>query len=670
MRWLIRSILALCLLVFLAVGAVFLIPAEKVARVATDKFQTITGRTLTIDGAVRPTFWPSLGVKTGAVSISNADWSDAGPMLEAEALEINLDMAALWNGDVRITGIRAKSPRIVLERARDGRENWVFGGKNGGTAKQGMAGEGTPFTLDLAEIEGGSIQFTDHKTGQSISLSQLNGTVKVPAFLGPADVNLSGQMNGQAFATELRLAEFAPFLEGRLTGLDLDLSAGDAKLAFNGRAGFSPLSAAGEMAADLGDMAALSRLLAIPRPALPEGLGARAIAASGAITLTEKASLHLRGGTVTLDGNRLNVEADLTTAGDRPKLSAQVGAGALNLSGLTGDASQGGAASGSGAKAKGWSTERIDVSGLGAMDAAIALSADSVDLGLAKLGTTRVVATIDRARAVFDLRQIAAYQGSVTGQFVVNGRGGLSTGGDLVLSGLAMQPLLTDVAKYDRLIGTGDMTFKFLAVGNSMDELMRSLSGQGKLGFGKGELRGLDLAGMLRTLDTSYVGEGQKTIFDRIGAAFTIQKGVLQNEDLALKAPYVTATGGGEVNVGARTLDYRVRPTALASTDGTGGVMVPLLITGTWANPKFRLDLESLARERFEEEAKALEERAKAEAKAAEARAKAELERKAQEELGVERREGESLEDAAKRRAQEVIEEEADKALRRLLGQP
>ena len=83
--------------------------------------------------------------------------------------------------------------------------------------------------------------------------------------------------------------------------------------------------------------------------------------------------------------------------------------------------------------------------------------------------------------------------------------------------------------------------------------------------------------------------------------------------------------------------------------------------------PNFRLDLEGIAKEKLAAEAKALEERARAEAKAAEAKAKAELERKAQEELGVVRQEGESLEDAAKRRAKEALDAEAARLLNRLL---
>ncbi|MCF8487216.1 MAG: AsmA family protein [Rhodobacteraceae bacterium] len=665
MRWVIRSFFALLLLVVFAGVALFLLPTERIARVATDKFTQITGRTLTIEGSIRPSVWPTLGVKTGPVTVSNAAWSDAGPMVQATALDIGIDMSALIDGQVRITGIRAENPRILLERARDGRENWVFGGPGNGTASPGMAGEGTPFTLDLAEISGGSFRFVDHGAGSDIALTSVSGTARIPSFTGAAAFDFTASMNGQEAKIVAKLSDFKSFLEGRLVGLDLQLAAGAAQVGFDGRGGWNPMALEGNLTADLADLAAITRLVGAARPDLPQGLGAGSVSVAGKVTVTQKASLHLRGGSLGLDGNRLQVEADLTTDGPRPKLSAQVTTGALSLVGLSGG--QGGGASG-GAQAASWPKEAIDVSALGIMDVALALTAQSVDLGLAKLGTTRAVLTIDRARAVFDLREIAAYQGKVTGQFVVNGRGGLSVGGDLNMSGLAMQPLLRDLGGYERLVGTGDMSIKFLGVGNSLDAIMNSLSGSGNLRFGKGEILGLDIAGMLRTLDASYVGAGQKTIFEAITASFTMDKGVLRNDDLVFKAPYVTATGAGSVGIGARVLDYRLRPTALAAVDGTGGVMVPLLITGPWAAPKFRLDLEGIAKERLQDEAKKLEERARAEAKAAEARARAQLEQKAQEELGIVRQEGESLEDAAKRRAQEALDAEAGKLLNRLLG--
>ncbi|RGP35326.1 AsmA family protein [Pseudotabrizicola alkalilacus] len=658
MRWLIRSVLALSLLVFLAVAAVFMIPSERIAALAAERFAEVTGRKLVIEGSVRPSFFPTLGVQTGPVSVSNADWGTEGDMLRAEELSISLDLAALMGGEVKITGISAQAPQLVLERARDGRENWVFGGRGGGSAEAGMAGEGTPFTLDLAEVSDGRFTFVDHGAGSRIVLRSVNGEARIPAFLGAADFTFDAIMNDQPFEASVKLAEFAPFLEGRLVGVDLALTAGEADLRFAGQAGWNPLAAKGDLVANLADLSAITTLEGMAKPDLPQGLGAQRVEATGRLTLTDALSVHLREGTLRLDDNRLTLDADLTTAGERPNLSAQVQAGALSLAAaMSGQGGEIGGGARGGTQADGWPTAPIDVSALGLMDASIALTADSVDLGVAKFGTTRVVTTIDRARAVFDLRQIAAYQGTVSGQFVVNGRSGLSVGGDLVLSGLAMQSLLMDLGGYDRLIGTGDLALKFLGVGNSVDAIMRSFSGSGSLRLGKGELRGLDIAGMLRTLDAGFVGEGQKTIFEAVTAGFTIDGGVLSNSDLAFQAPYVTATGNGEVNLGARTLDYRLRPVALAAVDGTGGVMVPLLITGSWASPKFRLDLEALARERFEEQAKE-----------AEARAKAELERKAEQELGIVRQEGESLEDAARRRAQEAIDAEAARLLQRLLG--
>ena len=672
MRWIIRSVMALALLVVLGAGAVFLIPAEKIAGLAVSKFNALTGRELVLSGSVRPSFWPQLGVKTGPVSISNADWSDEGPMVQAEGLAISVDMAALMAGEVKITAIEAIGAKIVLERSAKGQENWVFGGSNGGAVTTDTPGVGQPFTIDKAVFSDGSLTFIDHKTGARTALSQINATVAIPDYLGASQMDLAAVMNGQAFTAAMTVGAFQKFIDGRVVPVDLTLRAGAADLAFKGRAGHAPLEAQGDLTASLSDLAAIAALAGAQAPGLPEGMGARDVQLKGALTVTAKGSLHLRGGSVVLDGNSFGMDADLTTSGDRPKLSATVTAAALNLAGLSGG--QGGG-TGGGAQAQGWPRDPIDVSSLGALDAEVALSADSLDLGLVKLGATRMMVTIDRARAVFDLRKVAAYNGVISGNFVVNGRKGLSVGGDLSFADMALQPLLADFGGYQRLVGTGDLRVKFLGIGNSVDAIMQGLEGSGSLALSKGEILGLDIAGMLRTLDTSYVGEGQKTIFDSLAGSFTINNGVLRNDDLALQSPYLTARGAGDVGLGARNLEYRIKATAMADDAGTGGLTAPLLIKGPWADPQFSLDLESLAQERLDLEkdkieaelqAKADELKAQAQAKAdaleAEARAKLESE------LGVVQQDGETLEDAAKRRAGDALEDEARRALEAILN--
>ncbi|MDB5663522.1 AsmA-like C-terminal region-containing protein, partial [Cypionkella sp.] len=382
---------------------------------------------------------------------------------------------------------------------------------------------------------------------------------------------------------------------------------------------------------------------------------------SGAVTFTTAGSVHLRSGSVSLDGNTLAVDADLTTAGDRAKLSAKVVAGRLDLVAVSG--TQGGGPEG-GVQPSGWPKDRIDVSALAGMDAVVAVTADSVDLGMVKFGPSQVVLTNERSRLVAELRKVSAYEGVISGQFVVNGRKGLSVGGDLSFAGMALQPMLADFGGYERLVGTGDLRVKFLGSGVSVDAIMHSLEGSGSVALSNGEILGLDIAGMLRTLDMSYVGEGQKTIFDSLGGSFTMAGGVLHNQDLVLKSQYITARGVGNVGLGARNLEYRIKATALADDTGAGGLTAPLLIKGSWANPKFSLDLQAIADEKLAEQKAALQ--AQAEAKRAELEAKARA--KLEDELGVVQQDGESLEDAARRRMNEAVDEGAQKALERLLG--
>lgn len=667
MRWMIRVGFGLASLVLLALGLLALVPSERVAAALSAQFEALTGRKMQLEGEVRPRLWPTLGVTTGPVSIANADWAEgSAPLFRAEGLSVDVNLAALFGGEVKITGLVAEAPAISLERAADGRENWMFGG---GAAEGGVPAPATGFTLDEGSIRGGSIRLADAGTGRVIALDGVEATLSVPDPAGPFALTATALSGGTPVALDLKGGVFSAFAAGRVVPLTVALAAGGSRVAFDGRGGFSPLVAEGTLDADLDDLPALGALggltLAQPGP----GLGAQRLGLSGRLTLDGSGAAFLRGAELVADTNRVTGDLDLRPGKARPKLLGQLTAGPLVIgAGPSGDSSGG---AGGGMPAEGWPAAPIDVSALAALDAEVSLAAPSVDLGVLRLGGTKVLVTVERARAVIDLRQVAAYDGQIGGDFVINGRGGLSVGGRLSLTGLDTRPLLADLAGWDRLASKGDLELEFLGVGNSIAEIMSGLEGRGAIEMGQGELRGLDIGGMLRTLDPGYVGEGQKTIFDGLAGTFLIDGGVLANRDLKLVAPYLTAAGSGEVGLGRRDLDYRIRPTALAAGDGTGGVMVPLQITGPWADPSFRLDLESIAREKMEAEAKAAEERLKAEAREIEARAKAELEARLREELGVEAAPGEAPADAAQRGLKDALgdalEDEARKALEDIL---
>ena len=677
MRLLFRFMLVLVVLVVVAIGALLFMPGDKIAQFAEEQFESATGRSLQIGGDVRTSIYPLLGVRTGAIKISNAKWSDAGPLMQAEGMSIGVDLMALFNGEVRIKKIEVIAPKILLEVAKDGRANWEMTVAETGGASAGATSEagGIPeFSLGRGMIRDATLTFIDHASGEKITLSEMDADLRLPNFSGPAGISLSARLNGQAISLTSKIAGFERFLSGTVGGMQATVQVGGSKIEFNGKAGFFPVAADGQLKADLTDMTALFGAIGMAAPDLPKGMG-RSANIRGHVTYTPKGTAHLRDGVIRLDSNVFSGGADLFLSGKAPRLKARFEADALDFSTLAASVDDTGQ---SVEVASGWSKDVIDVSGLAALDADVSLTANSINLGTVQLGLSNIGVKLERSRVVFTLKKIETYSGIISGEFVVNGRGGLSVGGNLVAAGLAMTPLLRDLADYERLVGVGDLQLKFLGVGNTINAIMHSLSGSGAFKLGQGEILGLDLGGMLRNLDSSYRGEGQKTVFNSIGASFIIKDGVLRNDDLSFIAPLAKALGAGDIGVGTQTLKYRINPVALIKADGSGGISVPVLITGTWANPKFRPDLQALIDQNLAAEKAALEAKIAAEKAAAKARLeakKAELEarlaaekakalQRAQEVLDVELEQGETLEDAAKRK----LEDEAKRGLLKLLG--
>ncbi|MFM7335355.1 MAG: AsmA family protein, partial [Tabrizicola sp.] len=422
MRWIVRVLVALAVVVVLAFGLLAIVPSERVAQAVSSQFEAMTGRKLEVLGEIKPRLWPSLGVTTGPVSIANADWADSDqPLFRAEALSIDVNFGALLGGEVKILGLTADRPEINLERAADGRANWVFAASTSGEA--GGAGAVPPpatgFTLDEGSITGGRIQFVDRQSGRTIALDEVNASLSIPDFSGPFTLTATALSGGQQVAVDLSGEVFSAFAMGRVVPVKASLAAGGTKVGFEGRGGYAPLAAEGALVADLSDLPALGLLLGSDLARPNPGLGHDKLQLSGQLTLDGTGAAFLRGAEIVADTNQIKGDLDLTPGEARPKLKAQLAAGPITI-GTGPDGEMGGGEAG-GMQADGWPEGEIDVSALGAMDAEIALATPSVDLGVLKLGKTRVLITVDRARAVTEIREMQAYGGQISGDFVTNG---------------------------------------------------------------------------------------------------------------------------------------------------------------------------------------------------------------------------------------------------------
>ncbi|HCE69868.1 MAG TPA: AsmA family protein, partial [Ruegeria sp.] len=311
-------------------------------------------------------------------------------------------------------------------------------------------------------------------------------------------------------------------------------------------------------------------------------------------------------------------------------------------------AAAGGTGSGRSDAASGWSEDAIDASALALANGMLHLSAGSIALPGLELGQSVLSLSLDNSRAVVDMAPVSLFSGQLTGQVVANNRNGLSVGGDLRAEGIEMREALATLGGIERLSGAASGQLKFLGVGASEAQIMRSLSGEGRLAMGRGVIAGFDLDNLM--------GRGAKgggtTVFNSLTASYRMDKGNLFNEDLLMLLDNFKANGTGRVGLGARDIDYLFTPVALRANAGQG-LSVPVRIVGPWADPSIRPDLSQVI-----EAATGLDK------EAVDTKAKDELRRKLGEELDTEITPDQNVEELIKDR----LEKEATKGLLKLLG--
>ncbi|WP_299781313.1 AsmA family protein [uncultured Roseobacter sp.] len=636
MKWIFRLLGLVVLIVVVGVVSIFFLPADRVARIAAEQLRGVTGRDVSITGDVALTFWPVLGVRAGGLEVGNADWADQGPMLQAANAAIGVDAMALLQGEIRITNIEAESPTIRLEQRADGRASWQFTDASGAAQIETETAPGRParpISIERLKVTDARLIY-DAEGSDLVSYEGVDLTLDWPERLGPAEIAAVLRPTGDPVTVDAVIDGFAGFITGDTQTFRASVDADVGTLSFDGR-GSTTGAVAGTLTLKTSNTGAFLQVLGLPGAELPENLG-RSIDLSTALTLTPDRQLALRDVVAELGKNRITGAADIGLNGV-PQVNAQLNLGVFDLSsGAAPETGGGDGGAGAGGNAgSGWPKTPIDASGLAAFNGEIVLTAQSIDLGQFKLGATRALLRNDRSRMVFDLRDVAAYGGNLSGEFVINNRSGLSVGGSLAAQSIQMQSLLRDAADLDRLTGQGNARLSFLGAGASVDAIMRSLSGDGSVQIGRGTILGIDLDRLMRSGDSS----GGTTVFDSLGGTWSIASGVLSNSDLLLQLKNYRATGEGVVGLGAQTVDYTVTPIALRANSGQG-VSIPVRFTGPWSDVSIRPDLEAAFEAEIGAKTDELENRAK---------------EKLNERLGISGQDGQSTEDAVKDKVKEKL---------------
>ena len=183
------------------------------------------------------------------------------------------------------------------------------------------------------------------------------------------------------------------------------------------------------------------------------------------------------------------------------------------------------------------------------------------------------------------------------------------------LAGVQVGPLLKDLTGEERLTGKTEASANLVTSGQTPDEFKKTLNGKIAFAFTDGAVKGFNLAAMIRKAQAQINGQPppaetgpNQTDFSEITGTATVTNGIVSNRDLIAKSPLLRVEGAGDIDLPQESLDYLVTAKVVRSLEGQGGkgvtdlkgVEIPVQLSGTFAEPKYKIRLDKALQESAE----------------------------------------------------------------------
>ncbi|PKP81731.1 MAG: hypothetical protein CVT79_08185 [Alphaproteobacteria bacterium HGW-Alphaproteobacteria-18] len=327
--------------------------------------------------------------------------------------------------------------------------------------------------------------------------------------------------------------------------------------------------------------------------------------ASGTFTKITLSALDLKLDNITAKGT-----AGIDLTGERPRLTGNLDMGALDLSPFLAPSDQ---------KAKepqpleAWSKDKLDLAGLQAVDADLAIKTSTLTLGSVELTDAALSAKLNAGKLTTDLSQFKAFGGNWKGQMMVDATSQVpAVNLDMEGNSVAISSLLGTLAGFDKLTGTGAFKVNAAARGTSIDEIMRGLNGEISTNLNEGALKGLNVTQLVRSAQSlqqavttgslnnldfrGVLSPAAETEFTTFNTVLSVQNGVATVDILKLLSPVLGIDGSGKIDIGGQSLDVRLATAIDKSGQGQGavvqlnGIPVPVRLSGSWDSLKVTPD--------------------------------------------------------------------------------
>jgi len=259
-----------------------------------------------------------------------------------------------------------------------------------------------------------------------------------------------------------------------------------------------------------------------------------------------------------------------------------------------------------------------DLSALQTLDVAGNVTIDKFKASNARMQDVKADIVINRGLVTLKSFTANLYQGSVSASAQLDGRKTPATYTiQKSIKGVKVQPLLADVTGNDQLEGTGNIDVSAQGKSLTPDGIQKNLVGKAIVRFDDGAVNGINIAHMLRTNYAKVIGgdvtkadQVKKTDFTAMTATLNIDKGNVSTNDLMMQSPALRIRGQGKANYLDQTVDFTVSTSVVGSLKGQGGkdidelkdVTVPINVSGSWADPKYKIVFDDVLKQKAKKE--------------------------------------------------------------------
>lgn len=633
-KWILISLVALILIV---IGALLVIPlfvdVEKYKPYIEQQVSQATGCPFSIGGDLKVSLFPSAGVAFSDLRLGNPPGFTEKDLLVVESFEAKVRLMPLLSREVQVERFVTEGLKVVLEKDKEGKGNWESMVKPASTTPQKEVEAKGPevgkapleklpvknFVAGEIKIKNADLLWIDGVVGDRKEVSDLALELRDVSFETPVHLLFSAYFEGNPVRIEGTIGPLGTLLEGGTVPVDVSIDAFK-ELVVKAKGTLSDVlgKPVFDLVVDVPPFSPRKVVSALGREFPVVTADPEALAKVGLKTAVkgDPTSVSLTDGTIELDRSKIAFSARAKDFVDRPDVALKMSIDSIDLDRYlpptaSKEKAEGGPAVGSSSspavekKGKEKKKDKIDYGPF--RKATVDMEIGAGEIKVMGVRIQDVLIKINGRDGLFTVEpmEIKAYGGGIDGKASLNvqsdrPKAAVSMG----VVDVKVRPLINDLLEKDFLEGTMGANMAVTMEGDDPDTIKKTLNGEGVLNVTDGAVIGIDLTGMVRNVKAAFGVEAQaerpKTDFSELRVPFTVRSGVVTISGAELASPLLRVTAAGSADLVTETLDMRIEPKVVATLKGQqdtkerSGIMIPVLVTGSFSSPRFAPDLKGV----------------------------------------------------------------------------